>query len=693
MSLEALFRPRSVAVFGATSREGTIGHQVVRNLVEAGFTGRVFPVNARGDPVCGLPAVTALNGCPGEVDLAIVAVRADRVPEVLRQCGAAGVRTAIVHSAGFAEAGPAGAALQQQVVAVARAQGIRLLGPNAQGVQNGDPEVRLYGTFTFTPLRPGPVSIVAQSGGVAELLNLHLWQAGVGLRIYASPGNAADIGLAELLEEVARDRETRVVLLHLEGVPDPEGLLRGLDRCRKAGQEVLVLAGGRLEAGRKAVASHTGHLAASGGLLEALLARSGARAVRGAREAVDLAVGMSVDRRAAGGRVAVVCNAGGTGILALEAALEAGLEVASLGADTRASLREGLSPLATIGTLVDLTATAEPAQVALALSHVLADPGVDGVLVSLVTPFYLDEKALCRAVAEAARRVPKPLVVHLIANPRRPDGEAILREGGVPTFPFPEEAARALAAMVLRTPQSPGTAVETASGTSDPTSIPGSPEGRWLPLAEAFDTLAALGIPCLPRQDLGRTADWPPPFPPPWVLKADLPAGAHKARQGAVVRDIRTAEDLAREKARLEARFPGCPLLVQPQVFGGLELALGLVRDPSGLVLSMAGPGGTAIEERPGVRFRLCPLTAAEAREALGLRPGGDAMPGVPVEVLEALAATWVIVSRLPSRLPGLVELDLNPLVWTPAGLAAVDARIRVAETAGPEGQGSEDRR
>lgn len=687
MSLEALFRPRTVAVFGATSRPGTIGHQVVRNLVEAGFTGRVIPVNPRGEAVCDLPAVTSLEAVPGGADLASIALRADRVPEVLRQCGSAGVRAAIVHSAGFAEAGPPGATLQDQCLEIAREQGIRLLGPNAQGVQNGDPAVRLYATFTFTPLRPGPVSIVAQSGGVAELLNLHLWQAGVGTRLYGSPGNAADIDLADLLEEASRDPGTGIVLLHLEGVPDPTRLLGALMRCREAGQEVLVLAGGRHEAGREAVASHTGALAASGGLLEALLARAGARAVRGVREAVDRAVGLSLGPRAPGRRVAVVCNAGGTGILALEAALDEGLSPACLKDQTREHLREGLSPLASIGTIVDLTATAEPPQVASALEAVLSDPGVDAVLLSLVTPFYLDEVALCGSVVEATRGARKPLVAHLIANPRRPAGERVLREGGVPTYPFPEEAAAALSALV-----SAGNLEEPSPGTDRPTAIaprpaPEAAEGRWLSLEEAFALLEAQGVPCLPRQTIRNPRDLAlPPFPPPWVLKADLPGGAHKARQGAVVRGIASFEDLARETARLQERFPGRPLLVQPEVAVGIELALGLLREPSGLWLAMAGPGGSAIEERRGVRFRLCPLSLEEARETLGTSgSGADPLPGVPLEVREALAGIWTTLSRLPSSVPSLRELDLNPLVWTPSGPMAVDARVRVLRPSGPD--------
>ncbi|HOU52971.1 MAG TPA: CoA-binding protein [Myxococcota bacterium] len=690
MSLDALFRPRTVAVFGATPRPGTIGHQVVRNLVESGFTGQVIPVNPRGEAVCGLPAVTSLEAVPGGADLASIAVRAERVPEVLRQCGSAGVRAAIVHSAGFAEAGPPGAVLQDQCLEIARERGIRLLGPNAQGVQNGDPAVRLYATFTFTPLRPGPVSIVAQSGGVAELLNLHLRRAGVGTRLYASPGNAADIDIADLLDEASMDPGTGVVLLHLEGAADPARLLGALVRCREAGQEVLVLAGGRHEAGREAVASHTGALAASGGLLEALLVRAGARQVQGAREAVDRAVGLSLGPRATGRRVAVVCNAGGTGILALEAALDAGLSPACLEDQTRKHLREGQSPLASIGTIVDLTATAEPPQVASALGGVLSDPGVDAVLLSLVTPFYLDEVALCGSVVEAARGSRKPLVVHLIANPRRPDGERVLREGGVPTYPFPEEAATALSALVAAGDpkgQSLGTDRPTAIG---PRPAPGSQEGRWLSLEEAFDLLEAQGVPCLARQGIRNPRDLAlPPFPPPWVLKADLPEGAHKARQGAVVRGIASFEDLAREAARLQGRFPGRPLLVQPEVAIGIELALGLLREPTGLWLAMAGPGGPAIEERRGVRFRLCPLSLDEAREALGMGgSGADPLPGVPLEVREALAGAWMTLSRLPSLVPSLRELDLNPLVWTPSGLAAVDVRVRVLPPPGTDAPG-----
>jgi len=691
VSLDALFRPRSVAVFGATSREGTIGHQVVRNLLDAGFPGRVIPVNARAEPVCGLPATAWLDRVPG-ADLANIAVRAERVPEVLRQCGEAGVRAAILHSAGFAEVGPEGEALQRECLAICRERGIRLLGPNAQGVQNGDPSVRLYATFTFTPLRPGPVSILAQSGGVAELLNLHLWRAGVGIRLYASPGNAADIDLPELLEEASRDPETRVVLLHLEGVSAPDRLLEALSRCRAAGQEVLVLAGGRHPAGREAAASHTGALAASGGLLEALLARSGAQGVRGAREAVDRVLerlgpspapghlpgrGRTRMTRAPGRRVAVVCNAGGNGILALEAALDAGLVPTPLQDSTRDRLRAGQSPLAGIGTVVDLTATAGPHEVAAALRLVMADPGVDGVLLSLVTPFYLDGNALCRAVVEAAG--PRPLVLHLLANPRGPDVEQVLREGPIPFFPFPEEAAAALAAMLAPAGDSRESAPEAAPPVPEQRPAAPVPGGRWLSLDEAFRLLAAHGIPCAPWQVLAASGERPSPlFDPPWVLKADLPEGAHKARQRAVRTGLWTPGDLERAAQDLRERFPGRPLVLQPLVPGGPELALGLVRDPTGVHLGMAGAGGTGIEDQRGVRFRLCPLSLDEARAALTPGPEADPLTPLPPEAREALAAAWVILSRLPTGLPGLLELDLNPLIWSPAGLLAVDARVHL---------------
>jgi acetyltransferase len=691
-SLDALFRPRGVAVLGASMKELSIGNRVVRNLRDAGYTGGIYPVHPGETTICDLPAYAAISDVPGPVDLVNIALRADRVPDALEACGRAGVRAAIVHSSGFAEAGPEGAALEARVLAVARSHGIRLLGPNAQGVMNGDLDTRLYASFTFTPLAAGPVTILAQSGGIAELMNLHLRRAGVGLRWYASPGNASDVDLSELLAAAADDDGTRVILLDLESVRD---LAAFRDAALRAARDkvLLVVKSGRTAAGARAVASHTGALATGDAVLDAVLDRAGALRMPSVQAAVQAATAFARQPLPRGRRTAVVSNAGGPGIVALDEACALGLEPASPDDATRAALKASQSPYATVGPLVDLAATAGPDAFRAALSMLLAAPEVDGLVLSMVTPFFVDCDGVADAVVQAAAASDKPVVANVITDARWAGVVDRLQSGGIPVFEFPEDAARAMAAMARLAAFRARPPIRGTEGLVDAIrvqaalqrAVPG-PDG-WLSQADAYALLVAAGIPAAAVVPLSTPGDLDIAARTlgfPLVLKADPVGLVHKSAAGAVVLGIADLASLARAAASLRERFPGAPLLAQRQVSGGVEAILGVVVPAPGVPLVMAGLGGVSVESARDVAFALAPLDAVAARrlpDSLRGRDRFDACPGGEPADLDALGDALVRLSLLASVLPEVREIDLNPVAVLPAGrgVFALDVRVRTA--------------
>jgi len=688
-SLDALFRPRGVAVLGASAKELSIGNRVVRNLRDSGFAGGIYPVHPSDAVICDLPAFASIEAVPGPVDLVNIALRADRVPDALEACGRAGVRAAIVHSAGFAETGEEGAVLEARALATARRHGIRLVGPNAQGVMNGDPAVRLYASFTFTPLVAGPVTILAQSGGIAELLNLHLRRAGVGLRWYASPGNASDVDLSELLAAAADDEGTQVILLDLEFVRD---LAAFRDAAMRAARDkvLLVLKSGRTEAGARAVMSHTGALATGESVLDAILDRAGALRMPSVQAAVQAATAFALQPLPRGRRIAVVCNAGGPGIVALDEACALGLEPAPLADATRAMLAASQSPYATIGTLVDLAATAGPDPFRAALGTLLAAPEVDGLVLSMVTPFFVDCDGVADAVAGMAQASDKPVIVNVMTDARWVGVVQRLQSAGVPVFDYPEDAARAMASMARLASLRARPAIRSPGDLEDADRLrtlfdraaPG-PDG-WLSQQDAYGLLDAAGIPSAPivpirqSEDLDRAART---LGFPLVLKADVPGLVHKSAAGAVVLGIPDSASLAREAASLQALFPGAPLLAQRAVSGGVEAILGVVVPAPGMPLVMAGLGGVSVESDRDVAFALAPLDAVAARRLIGSLRGRarfNGRHGAPPADLDALADAMVRLSLLAQALPEACEIDLNPVAILPAGRGAITLDVRI---------------
>ena len=445
--LDALFRPKSVAVIGASNRRLAIGCRIVRNLQKMQFRGPVYPVHPKASHILGLPVYPTILAVPGEVDLAHIIVKNTLVPRVLEDCARKGVRVAIINTAGFKEIGPEGARLEEELVRITRDTGIRVFGPNCQGIINTDPEVNAYCNFTFTRPRPGHISIFSQSGGVGEVINNRLCELGEGLRMYASTGNACDLQCPEVLEYWRDDPETRVIICHLESIDAPE---RFSQVAREVSQQkpILAILTGRTAAGARAVAYHCGG-AITVGTGESISRASGLLPFKSLEELCQAARAFVHLPRPPGRRVGIITNTGGPGVIAADELIEAGLELPEPGAATRAALRQALYPEAIVSNPVDVLATAGPEHFRAALVAMLADPQIDSVLLSFVTPFFVDCEAVAREVVEIAAGTPKPIVCVVMTEKTlwRSTLE-IFRGAGIPTFDLPEIGARVLGAMV-----------------------------------------------------------------------------------------------------------------------------------------------------------------------------------------------------------------------------------------------------
>ncbi|MCA9493550.1 MAG: CoA-binding protein, partial [Myxococcales bacterium] len=510
-TLDALLRPRSIAVVGAARKRGTIPAEVFHNLIHVGFQGAVYPVNPRAEVVQSVRAYASVDAIPDPVDLALLVVPAAQVLDTIDACGRKGVRAVVVITAGFAETGPEGVALQEELARRARGYGMRVVGPNCLGVLNAHPDVRMGATFApnFPPF--GGVAVCSQSGALGlAILDLAL-EVGMGISSFVSIGNRADVSAVDLMEHWEDDPDTKVILLYLENLGDP---VRFLEVARRVSRKkpVAVVKSGRSEAGRRAASSHTGALAGMDVAVDALLGQCGVLRTDTIHELFDLATLLSSQPVPRGQRIAVLTNAGGPGIMATDACESRGLVVPELSDETRTALRALLPPAASVANPVDMIASASAAQYEQSLRLLLADPGVDAVLVLFVTPIVTRPTDVADAIARAAEGAVKPIAACMMGSQGVPEASAALRERGIPTYAFSEAAAAALARAarygVFRSrAEEPATElVVDRDRAATLVRCSDESEGRWLEPDEVRELLEIYGIPT-PRQAMARSAE------------------------------------------------------------------------------------------------------------------------------------------------------------------------------------------
>lgn len=683
-SLRPFFAPAGVAVIGASKRRGSIGGELFRNILAADFAGAAYPVNRSGEAVAGVRAYRTIEEIPDPVDLAVICVPGALVLESAEEALRKGVPALCVISAGFAEVGSEGAERQEKLLALVRAHGARLIGPNCLGI--AVPALGLNATFAPRALPPGRVAFSSQSGALGLALLEKASERGLGFSAFVSIGNKADVSSNDLLEWWEEDEGTDVVLLYLESFGNPQKFARVAGRLARR-KPILALKAGTSRAGARAASSHTAALAGSDAAVEALFRSAGVLRARNLEELVDVATLLSRQPLPKGRRVAVLTNAGGLGILCADACDTAGLDLPELADETRQALAAILPSEASLANPVDLLGSATGATYAQVLPHILRDPGIDAVIALFVPPVVAGADEVASAIREALEREPseKPVLAVVVSADGTPE---TLREAGSPvaTFAYPESAARALGLAAGRAEwlRRPTGSVPTVDGIDQATArrlvdtVLAASDDVWLDAADARTLLQAYGIPLVPEQvvaDAAGAIAAAGSLGRPVVLKTAA-AGVHKTESGGVALNLETDDEI-----RAAAERIGGPLLVQPMIGGGIELLAGIVQDPVFGPLVAFGPGGVLAELIGGADFRIAPLTDRDVEELVQGGKAGQLVRGFRgAEPADATALVTLVdrLSRLAVDRPEVAELDLNPVIALPSGCVAVDARIRV---------------
>jgi acetyl coenzyme A synthetase (ADP forming)-like protein len=673
-SLRPFFSPRAVAVLGASSRPGSIGETVCRNIVEAGFAGHVYPVNRSGDSVAGLDAFQSVDEIPGEIDLAVICLPAEAVLDGARAALGRGARAVSVISAGFSEVGAEGHAREEELVALIRGRGARLLGPNCLGFFVD--ASRLNATFAPRSFPPGRIGFSSQSGALGLALLEQSAARALGFSSFVSIGNKADVSSNDLLEYWEDDPATQVVLLYLESFGNPRHFSRIARRLART-KPVLAMKSGRTRSGARAAGSHTAALAGSEEAVDALFRQAGVIRAITAEELVDVAAVLSDHPTPQGRRVAVVTNAGGLGILCADACEAAGLELPTLAPETTAALAEALPREASLANPVDMLGSATAESYRRSVPVALADPGIDAVI-SLFVPAAT---VLASDVADALGQIEetnKPVLSVIVASESPPG-----------SFHYPESAARALGRAVERSewlrrpvgavPELEG--IDRSAAEAVLTAALSRAEDTWLEPVEVRALLDAYGIPFVAEEiaeNPAQAAAAAVKVGFPVVVKTGE-AGVHKTERGGVALRLETAAAV-----KEAASFIGGRVVVQQMVSGGAELLAGVVQDPTFGPLVAFGPGGVFAELIGAAAFRIAPLTDVDAAELVHSGKAGQLVAGYrgkPPNDDAALAELLHRLSRLAVDLRSVAELDLNPVLAFPQGCVAVDARVQVART------------
>jgi len=697
-SLDALFRPRAIAVVGASRRQNQIGHQIVRNLVEGGFTGPVYPVNPTATVVHSMHCFKKVSAIPGEVDLAVIVVPAARVFDAVRDCGEKGVKGAVVITAGFSEVGGEGPERQRKLIELCAKYGIRLVGPNCMGILNTAADYSMNASFADTQPIRGQAAFLSQSGALGAAILADARSLGLGMSMFASVGNRADVSPPDLLEYWGDDPDTKQLLMYLEAFGEPERFMPIARRISRT-KPIMVVKSGRTASGAKAAISHTGSLAGSEVAVDSLLYQCGVLRVDSMEELFAMAGAVQTGKLPRGRRVAIVTNAGGPGILATDACVSANLIMAELTKKTTRALERLLPPEASAHNPVDLIASADAERFDKTLELVVADPGVDMVLAIFVAPIMIDAESVAAVFAKHAVATEKPMLTCLPGKDQDDPAIELLHRAGVPNYRFPEEAAqvligiRKLQKLRERPEEKPPTfrvnkkkarrVIEEALA-SGRTTLKG---------AELYDLATAYGIAVVPSRIVSSCEEAlraARKIGFPMVAKVEAKGLLHKSDTGGVILGIRDREDLLDAYDKLEERFgksfPDMQVLLQSMRSDGVETFFGAATDPVFGRMLAFGLGGIHVEILKDVVFRVHPLTPTDAEEMVdGIRSvamleGARGKP--PVDKAE-LREMLLRISQMLTDLPEIAELDLNPYLagYEGMGSCILDMRVRVEKS------------
>jgi acetyltransferase len=695
--LDAIFRPETVAVIGATDRPGSVGRTIMWNLISNPFGGTVFPVNARRQNVLGIKAYPSITEVPARVDLAVIAAPAQTAPEIVRECVEAEAGGAIVISAGFRETGPEGAELERQTLEEARRGRMRIIGPNCLGVMN--PITGLNATFAGAMARPGNVGFLSQSGALMTAILDRSFRENVGFSAFVSVGSMMDVGWGDLIYYLGDDPNTESIVVYMESVGDARSFLSAAREVALT-KPVIVIKAGRTAAASHAAASHTGSLTGSDEVLDAAFMRSGVLRVSSIADLFDMAETLGKQPRPKGPRLTILTNAGGPGVLATDALIAGGGELAGVSPETMQELDSFLPGPWSHGNPIDILGDADPERYAKALETAAKDSDSDGLLVVLTPQDMTEPTETAQRLVPYAHDTGKPVLASWMGGAEVAAGTSILNGASIPTFDYPDDAARAFTNMwrysynlrgIYETPE-----LATEDGSIDrerAESIVATARevGRTiLTEFESKDLLAAYGIPTVETRvanSADEAVELAEHFGYPVVLKLNSNTITHKTDVGGVRLNLTGAEEVRRayeemEKSISESFSPEdfAGATVQPMVsLEGYELIIGSSLDPQFGPVLLFGSGGQLVEVYRDRALALPPLTTTLARRTMEQTRIFEALKGVrgraPVDTA-ALEKLFVRFSELVVEQPWIKELDINPLLASPERLLALDARV-----------------
>lgn len=694
--LDAFFKPKAVAIIGASTEPAKLGYTVLANVIESGYKGNIYPINPKASEIYGHKAYPSVLDLPEVPDLAVIVIPYPFVPGALRECGEKGIRAVVIITAGFRESGTEGIEREREVIQIAHEYGIRIIGPNVLGIM--DMFTPINATFAAgTPPR-GNIAFMSQSGALqTAIVDWALGAQDLGFSKFVSLGNKADVSEIDLMQAWADDPESKVILSYVEGVSNGAEFIRVARQVSRK-KPILVLKSGVTEAGSRAVSSHTGSLAGSEQAYDAAFYQAGVLRVNSLQELFDSARAFASQPLLEGDRIAIITNAGGPGILATDTLERNGLQLARLELETVHKLKAFLPEAAATGNPVDVLGDARSDRYAQAIEVVAQDPNVDG-MICIVTPQAMTEIAeTANAIGKLSQQLTKPLLGVFMGEARIKPGVDVLNSYNVPNYKFPEQAGAALAAMrdyrrLRDRPDPEYVSFEVDNATVKEVFEQVRAEDRVsVGEAEARRVAEAYGL-RLPANELAATADEAVEAANrigyPVVLKIASPDILHKTDVGGVkvglrsAQDVRDAFDLIVYRAQRyvpEARIWGC--LVQEMVsMDGIEVLVGMSRDPQFGPLVTFGLGGVLVEVLKDVTFRVAPFGKQDAYEMLEEIRAASLLRGVrgrpPVDT-DALAETLLRINQLVTDFPEVVEMDINPLMVYEKGRGVIVLDMRL---------------
>jgi acetyl coenzyme A synthetase (ADP forming)-like protein len=700
-NLDAIFKPRSIAVVGTSRKDGTIGREILHNLVAYGFNGPVYPVNPNAEYVNSIKCYPNISSIPDQVDLVIIVVPKDHVLSVIEESGKKGVKGVVVISAGFKEIGEKGVKLEKELVDIIKKYGMRLVGPNCMGIINTTKDIKMDGTFGSTLPLEGTVGFMSQSGALGNIILEYADELKIGFSKFISLGNKADVSGNDMLMDLEDDENTNIILMYLESFGNPRKFTKIARRLTKK-KPIIAVKAGRTMAGARAASSHTGALAGLDVAVDALFEQCGVLRATSIEELFDYTLAFSNQPLPKGKRVAIVTNAGGPGIIATDACVSLGLEMSDFDEETYKVLEDILPEEASTQNPVDILGDGGPERYEKALDVVLKDENVDAVITIFVPPLMSKPLEIALAISRVRANYDKPVLGCFMGREEVLTSIQELERNNIPAYLFPESAAKSIAGMykynqVKQRREGELKQFEVNTEKAENILVEAKKKGSgFLPNNQVKDILEAYGF-NFPALELAKDEKEAMKIAKrigyPVALKIASPDIIHKSDAGGVALDIEDENELRKKYNRIisevktkvpKAKIDG--MIVEEMVIGGRETILGMSLDPNFGPLIMFGLGGIYVEILKDVSFRIAPISDLDASEMVRSVKSYPLLKGVRGEKSVDISSIEEYIQRL-SRLvedfPEIEEIDINPFVVFEKGKCCniVDARIKIGRS------------